>query len=66
MWIDGGETARRFLAAGVVHEITVTTCPVILGSGIPFFGPQEHDITLELAEVRTWSVGLAKVRYRVV
>lgn len=34
LYIDGGNTIQRFLAAGLINDITITIIPVILGSGI--------------------------------
>lgn len=39
VYVDGGETIRRFLAADLVDELTITTIPVLLGRGRPLFGP---------------------------
>ena len=64
VWIDGPETGRRFLAAGLVDEITVTTIPVVLGAGTRFFGPQEQRISLELVSLRSFPNGVTQAVYR--
>jgi dihydrofolate reductase len=38
-FIDGGVTIQRFLAAGLIDEITITRIPVLIGAGRPLFGP---------------------------
>lgn len=38
VWVDGGVTVARFLAAGLVSSMTRTTVPVVLGGGVRLFG----------------------------
>lgn len=38
VWVDGGATVSRFLAAGLVSSMTLTTVPVVLGGGVRLFG----------------------------
>eukprot|EP00168_Porphyra_purpurea_P013962 TRINITY_DN3940_c0_g1_i1.p1 TRINITY_DN3940_c0_g1~~TRINITY_DN3940_c0_g1_i1.p1 ORF type:complete len:297 (-),score=28.85 TRINITY_DN3940_c0_g1_i1:204-1094(-) len=38
VWVDGGRTIGRFLAAGLVSRLTLTTVPVMLGAGVPLLG----------------------------
>lgn len=38
VYLDGGATIRGALADGLVDDITVTTVPVLIGSGLPLFG----------------------------
>jgi dihydrofolate reductase len=64
-YVDGGATIRSFLREGLIHEMTITTIPIILGSGIPLFGNLGRDIKLELLETRNWDRGLVQARYRV-
>ncbi len=37
LYIDGGKTIQRFLAAGLIDEMIITRIPVVLGEGIPLF-----------------------------
>lgn len=37
VWVDGGVTVSRFLAAGLVSSMILTTVPVVLGGGVPLF-----------------------------
>jgi dihydrofolate reductase len=37
--VNGGSTARQCLEAGLLDEVHVDLVPVLLGDGIPFFGP---------------------------
>jgi dihydrofolate reductase len=65
LYIDGGITIQRFLAAGLIDELTITTIPILLGKGRPLFGPLEQDIRLELASSRAYDFGFVQNRYRV-
>lgn len=39
VYVDGGRTVQAFLVAGLLSELTVTRVPVLIGEGIPLFGP---------------------------
>ena len=47
LYVDGGVTIRGSSQAGLIQRMIVTRIPVLLGSGIPLFGPLSHDIRLE-------------------
>src|SRR5204862_93733 len=47
IYVDGGITIQRFLRAGLIQRLIVTRVPVLIGTGIPLFGPLQHDIRLE-------------------
>ena len=47
LYIDGGVTIQRFLRAGLIERVIVTRVPVVLGMGLPLFGPVAQDILLE-------------------
>lgn len=65
-YVDGGKTIQSFLNAGLIHEITITRVPVLLGAGIPLFGPLERDIALRHLATRSYANGLVQSRYSVV
>jgi len=46
IYVDGGKTIQGFLDAGLIREIIITKIPVLIGSGIPLFGPLSGDIHL--------------------
>lgn len=64
-YIDGGAVIRQFLDARLIDDLTVSVIPILLGRGIPLFtaGDVEHNLTLR--EARSWSSGLAQLRYGV-
>jgi len=50
IYVDGGITIQRFLQAGLIQRLIVTRVPVLIGSGIPLFGPLQRDIILVQSE----------------
>jgi dihydrofolate reductase len=65
IYVDGGITIQRFLAAGLIQHLTITRIPVILGGGIPLFGEAETDIHLHHIATRQYSSGLVQSEYEV-
>jgi dihydrofolate reductase len=64
VYVDGGMTVHAFIAAGVIDEITVGVTPVLIGDGIPLFGPLDGDVSLQLVHTRSFPSGLVQLRYR--
>jgi dihydrofolate reductase len=62
-YIDGGITIQRFLAAGVIDRLVITRVPVLIGEGIPLFGPVPRDIGLRHVETRCYNGGLVQSEY---
>ncbi|RZJ68207.1 MAG: reductase [Flavobacterium sp.] len=56
--------ARTFLDAGLVDEIHLRTCPIILGNGLKFF-EESGEIELELKDVTKYDSGLVLTEYLV-
>ncbi len=65
LYIDGGITIQKFLAADLINELTLTLIPVLLGSGRPLFGSLVHDIELDLLEAKCLGGGFAQLKYRI-
>jgi dihydrofolate reductase len=65
IYLDGGATIRRFLRETLVDEMTITTIPVLIGEGLPLFGPLERDIQLQLLTSNSFSNGFVKSKYKV-
>ena len=63
LYIDGGVTIQGFLDAGLIQRVTITRIPVLLGSGIPLFGPLSHDIRLQHVATRSYASGLVQSEY---
>jgi dihydrofolate reductase len=66
LYIDGGRTIQRFLDSGLIQRLIITRIPVLIGSGIPLFGPLERDIKLQHIETRAFPGGLEQSEYEVV
>jgi len=64
-YLDGGLTIQRFLAAGCVNRLVITRVPVLIGSGIPLFGPVPRDIVLQHVATRSYPGGLVQSEYEV-
>lgn len=62
-YVDGGITIQRFLNAGLIQNLIVTTVPVLIGRGIPLFGPLDHDVRLRHVRTKVLSSGLVQSEY---
>jgi dihydrofolate reductase len=62
-YIDGGITIQRFLADGLIDRLVITRVPVLIGEGIPLFGPVPRDISLRHVATRTYGGGLVQSEY---
>ncbi|MFW8594135.1 dihydrofolate reductase family protein [Cribrihabitans neustonicus] len=65
-YIDGGRLVQSFLRQELIADLTITTVPVLIGSGIPLFGPLDSDIGLELMASRRLGTGMVQNTYRIV
>jgi len=65
VYLDGGVTIQRFLAEGLVDELTITRIPVLLGQGLPLFGPLGKDVRLDHVETRAFDNGFVQSKYRI-
>jgi len=64
-YVDGGITIQSFLRAGLIQRLIVTRVPVLIGCGIPLFGPTTGDIALKHIETRQYASGLVQSEYEV-
>ena len=64
-YVDGGVTIQSFLRAKLIQRLTITRVPVIIGTGIPLFGPTACDVMLKHIETRQYPSGLVKSEYEV-
>ena len=65
IYLDGGVTIQRFLRQVLVDEMTITTIPILIGDGLPLFGPLDGDLNLELLQSESFENGFVQNKYRV-
>ncbi len=61
--MDGGKTIQGFLRAGLIHRLVIIRMPVLLGRGMPLFGPLTADIGLRHVSTRSFPNGRVQSRY---
>ncbi|QFU76465.1 dihydrofolate reductase [Halioglobus maricola] len=64
-YVDGGGTITSFLQQGLIDEVCVTQVPVLLGDGLPLFGPLREKIALFDAETTAYSNDFVQWKYKV-
>lgn len=64
VYIDGGTVISQFLEAGLVDGITLTTVPLLLGSGKPLFHRIGTRTPLTLVDCRAFGSGMVSLQYR--
>jgi dihydrofolate reductase len=65
LYIDGGITIQRFMAAALIDELTITKIPVLIGAGRPLFGPSIPEVRLEHLSTHAFDFGFVQSKYRV-
>jgi riboflavin biosynthesis pyrimidine reductase len=63
VYVDGGITIQRFLQAGLIQRLIITRVPVLIGDGIPLFGPLQNDMALRHVTTRQYATGLVQSEY---
>ena len=63
VYVDGGRLISRFLAAGLVDDLTLTAVPVLLGSGSRLFHEIPAVTPLRLVSATPYPHGLVQLRY---
>jgi dihydrofolate reductase len=65
LYVDGGITVQRFLDAGLIDRVMINRIPIVLGGGIPLFGPVRRDIHLRHVSTRQYPNGFVQSEYEV-
>ena len=65
LYVDGGKTIQGFLRAGLIDELIITRVPILIGTGVPLFGPLNHDVRLTHIATRQFENGFVQSNYRV-
>lgn len=64
VYVDGGVLISQFLAAGLVDELTLTTVPLLLGSGKPLFHRIATTTPLRLVDTHVFASGMVNLHYQ--
>ena len=65
LYVDGGKTIQGFLNAGLINELIITRSPILIGTGIPLFGPLNPRYELRHIATRQFENGFVQSRYRI-
>lgn len=65
VYIDGGKVIQGFLEHDLIDEITLARAPVLLGHGLPLFGPHANDIRLTHTGTLTTDSGMTSSHYTI-
>ena len=65
LYVDGGRTIQSFLHEGLVQELILTRIPILIGEGIPLFGPLDEDVPLTHLSTRAFDSGMVQSHYAV-
>lgn len=63
LYVDGGQVIQSFLRQELIDEMTITTIPVLLGAGIPLFGPLNEMIKFTCVHSKVYETGLVQSRF---
>jgi dihydrofolate reductase len=63
LYIDGGVTIQRFLAADLIDELIITRVPILLGGGYPLFDRLAQPLRFRHVETEVLNDTLVKSRY---
>lgn len=63
VYLDGGQAIRQGLRSGCVDELTISWAPLVLGAGVPLFGPELAMTRLQLVASRSLPSGLVQCTY---
>ncbi len=66
VYVDGGKVVQSFIRAGLISDMILTRVPVLIGEGIPLFGPLDREIDFEHLDTRSFPSGLVTSRYRTI
>lgn len=64
--LSGPSLLSSFRTAGLVTGYFLGIIPVVLGGGLPLFGPPHPPEHLRLADSRVWENGVVQLRYEVI
>jgi dihydrofolate reductase len=66
VYIEGSKVIQAFVCAGLIDHFIITRVPVLIGQGIPLFGPLEKDVKLQHVFTRVYPNGFEQSDYQVI
>jgi dihydrofolate reductase len=63
LYIDGGLVIQSFLAEDLIDELIISRIPILLGDGIPLFGPLRESLEFHHHKTETFGNGIVKSHY---
>ncbi|MCA9886246.1 MAG: dihydrofolate reductase [Anaerolineae bacterium] len=63
VYLDGGKVIQSFIRARLVDDMIVTQIPILIGAGLPLFGPLDNDVYLHHEWTKTWPNGFVQSKY---
>lgn len=63
LYIDGGKTIQGFLEADLIDEMIITTIPMLLGKGIPLFGPLSRRLAFKCIDSKIYLNKIVQNRF---
>lgn len=63
LYVDGGKTIQGFLEEDLIDEMIITRASIILGGGIPLFGPSDKARKFKVVSAEILNGDLVKTRF---
>jgi dihydrofolate reductase len=64
VWVVGGAILTKdFIRLKLADEVRITTLPIILGEGTPFFHQIQQEHKLHLKDVTAYKNGMVELHY---
>lgn len=64
LYIDGGTTIQSFLKEDLIHDMTITIIPILLGDGSPLFSDLPDKLTFECTESKIYLDKVVQNHYK--
>lgn len=63
LYIDGGQVIQSFLREDLIDEMIITRVPILLGDGVPLFGPLTQRLPFKHQKTEIYNNNLIKSHY---
>jgi dihydrofolate reductase len=64
LYIDGGATIQGFLKEDLIHDMIITTIPILLGDGVPLFSKLPNNLEFECIHSKIFIDKIAQNQYK--